>query len=196
MKYLQIHKFRFKTYFCTWKFFINFAAWLRFKTGQVLGSAAMKISNSSKDNFVKKSLPLSTKRKLSILLRWSFPSYICVFKRCIINLEMRNTGLVNNAIDNFCLGLIFSYGTRDPKRFDRAKEWGLGTRQPNLPNVVVKLCHHFVVYCLTRQTLCFLFVVHTRERKRPLPMHLFPLCGGQRLCQVYRVELRRQCGRR
>ena len=77
--------------------------------------------------------------------------------------------------ENFCLGLTFSYGTRDRKRFDRAEEWGLGTRQPNLPNVVVKLCHHFVVYCLTRQTLCSLFVVHTRERKRLLPLHFFLL---------------------
>ena len=32
------------------------------------------ISNSSKDNFVKKSLPLSNRRKLSIILNFSFPS--------------------------------------------------------------------------------------------------------------------------
>ena len=65
---------------CTWKFFQNFAAWLRFKTAQALRSAVMKISwisNFSKDDFVKKSLPFSTKRKLSILLNFLFPS-VCL----------------------------------------------------------------------------------------------------------------------
>ena len=95
MKYLQIHKFRFKNVFFYYRV-------QNVPENSVFWSAAMKmslISNSSKDNFVKKSLPLSSKRKLSILLSWSFPSYICVFKRCIFNLEMRNTGLVNNAIE-------------------------------------------------------------------------------------------------
>ena len=57
------------------KFFKNFAAWLRFKTGQALRSAVKKIlwiSNSWKDNFVKKNLPLSTKRKLNILLNFPY----------------------------------------------------------------------------------------------------------------------------
>ena len=49
---------------------------MRFKTGQALRSAMMKISwisNFSKDDFVKKGLPLSIKRKLSILLNFPFP---------------------------------------------------------------------------------------------------------------------------
>ena len=42
---------------------------------------------------------------------------ICVFKRCIFNLEMRNTGLVNPAHElsyfwRFCLGLTFSLRPR------------------------------------------------------------------------------------
>ena len=53
-----------------------FAAWLRFKTGQALRWAVRKISNSSKDKFVKKSLLSYTKRKLRILL--NFPSHECL----------------------------------------------------------------------------------------------------------------------
>ena len=65
---------------CTWKLFKIFAAWLCLKTGQTQPPAMKKISwisNSLKDNknyFGKKSLPLSTKRKLSIVLIFPFPS--------------------------------------------------------------------------------------------------------------------------
>ena len=46
------------------------------------------ISNFSKDSFVKKSLPLSTRRNLTILLH--FPFSICVFQQRIFNLEIQN----------------------------------------------------------------------------------------------------------
>ena len=60
------------------KTLLNFAAWLPFKTGQALRSAVMKISNSSNDNFVKKSLLLSTKIKKT---QHSFELFlpICLF---------------------------------------------------------------------------------------------------------------------
>ena len=61
---------------CTWKFFKIFAAWLCLQTGRTLQSAMKKISwilNSLKDNFGEKSLSLSTKRKLSIVLIFPFP---------------------------------------------------------------------------------------------------------------------------
>ena len=76
MEYLQIHNFPFKNvtfltieYKIYLKILKNFAAWLRFKTGKALRSTVKKISNFSKDNFVKKSLSLSTKRKLCIVLK-------------------------------------------------------------------------------------------------------------------------------
>ena len=76
MKYLQIHNFPFKNvtfltieYKIYLKIFKNFAASLRFKAGKVLRSAVKNISNFSNENFVKKSLSLSTKRKLYIVLK-------------------------------------------------------------------------------------------------------------------------------
>lgn len=37
----------------------------------------------------------------------------------------------------------------------------------DLLNVVVKLCHHFAVYCLTRQTVFSLRRAYTRKKKAP-----------------------------
>lgn len=51
--------------------------------------------NSSKDDFLMKSFPFSTKRKLSILLNFLFPFFI--FQRCIFNLEMQNSCLKTSA---------------------------------------------------------------------------------------------------
>ena len=66
-----------------------------FKIGQALRSAVMKIScilNFSTNNFIKKSLPLSKTKKTKHSFKASFP--ICFIKRCIFNLEIRNTGLI------------------------------------------------------------------------------------------------------
>ena len=76
---------------------------MRFKTGQALRSAVMKISwisNFSKDDSVKKSLPLSIKRKLSILLNLPFPpvSFSGVF------LSYRMSCLT---FEDICLGGVF-----------------------------------------------------------------------------------------
>lgn len=89
-----------------------------------------------KDNFIKKSLPLSTWRKLSILLKFPFPS-VCFSGVCFtlkyetlvfftIVIELSHFCLT---FEDFCLSLTFSHGPRDPKRFGRAEKWGLGTRQ-------------------------------------------------------------------
>ena len=86
LQYWQIHKFAFENViFLT----IENKIYLWFSKTSLLGcvskqvklSATEKISNSSKDDFVKKSLPLSNKRKLSILLNLPFPSlsFSCVF---------------------------------------------------------------------------------------------------------------------
>ena len=130
--YKYIHKFPFKNvifltieYQSTCKFFKNFAAWLRFKTGQGLRSAVMKISwilNSSKDNFVKKSHPLSAKRKLSILL--NFPFLSVSFRGVFLTLKCETCSLKPPrelshfclTLKDFCLGLKFLLGPRDPKR--------------------------------------------------------------------------------
>ena len=71
-----------------------------------------------------KSLPLSTKRKLNILLNFLFPSVS--FYGILLNLEMQNFGLENYRIgcltfEDLCLCLTFSLGPRDPKRIDRAE---------------------------------------------------------------------------
>ena len=75
IKNLQIHNFPFKNvtfltieYKIYLKIFKNFAAWLRFKTGKALRSAVKKISNFSKDNFVKKGLSLSPKENYVLFL--------------------------------------------------------------------------------------------------------------------------------
>ena len=62
------------------------------------------ISSSLKDDFVKKSLPLSTNRKLSILLNFPFPSVS--FSGVFFNLKMRNSGLVLKPPPLSCLTFI------------------------------------------------------------------------------------------
>ena len=106
------------------------AAWWRFKTGQALRSAVMKIPcilNSSKNNFIKKSPPLSTWRKLSILLKFPLPS-VC-FSGVFLTLKCETLVLFTIAIElsyfcltleDFCLGLTFSHGPRDPNLVPRA----------------------------------------------------------------------------
>ena len=148
-KYLQIYKLPFKNViFLTikYKMYLKIVQKLRCLVAfqQTLRSAVMKISwisNSSKDNFVKKSLPLSTKRKLpvSILLNFPFPSV----SFSVVNLAMRNTGLVNHRMscltfEDFCLGLTFSLGPRDPKRDlgtskGQSREGGASNRGKNTP---------------------------------------------------------------
>ena len=101
----------------------------------------MKISwilSSSKDNFAKKNLPLSTKRKIpvSVLLNFSFPSVS--FSGVFLTLKGETLVLQTTAIElshfcltfeDFCLGLKFSLGPRDLKHFSWAECWSLGTRQ-------------------------------------------------------------------
>ena len=89
----------------------------------MLRSAVMKSScilNSSKDNFIKESLHLSTCRKLSILLnfRGVFLTLKCetlVFFYTIA-IELSHFCLT---FEEFCLCLTFSLGRHDPKRFGR-----------------------------------------------------------------------------
>ena len=74
IKYSKIRHFLdYRVQKFTWTFFKNFATWRRFKTGQALRSAVMKIScilNSSKDNFIKKSPPFCQqhRRHVNILI--------------------------------------------------------------------------------------------------------------------------------
>ena len=99
MKYLQIHNFPFKNvtfltieYKIYLKIFKNFAASLRFKAGKVLRSAVKKISNFSNENFVKKSLSLSTKRKLCIVLK---PNCASLWKILVEILIMASKGILS-----------------------------------------------------------------------------------------------------
>ena len=76
--------------------------------------------------FKKKSLPLSSWRKLSIRLKLLFPS-VC-FSGVFLTLKCEPLVLFTIAaslssltFEDFCLGLTFSLGPRDPKRFSRAE---------------------------------------------------------------------------
>ena len=96
MKHLKIHKFPFKNVIVLaieCKMYLKIQQklrWLGCISKQTMGSAVKKTRlNSSKDDFLMKSFPFSTKRKLSILLNFLF--------RCIFNLEMQNSCLKTSA---------------------------------------------------------------------------------------------------
>ena len=79
MKHLKIHKFRFKNVIVLaieCKMYLKIQQKLRCLgciSKQTMGSAVKKTRlNSSKDDFLMKSFPSSTKRKLSILSTFSF----------------------------------------------------------------------------------------------------------------------------
>ena len=95
MKYLQIHKFPFKNVI-----FLDIDQNIlenSSKTCQLRGLVAFPNGPSAPigriENFAK-SFPLSTKRKLSILLDFPFPT--APFSGVFFNLEKINTGLVNH----------------------------------------------------------------------------------------------------
>ena len=96
MKYLQIHKFPFKNVI-----FLDIDQNIlenSSKTCLLPGLVAFPTNGPSApigriENFAK-SLPLSTKRKLSILLDFPFPT--APFSGVFFNLEKINTGLVNH----------------------------------------------------------------------------------------------------
>ena len=95
MKYLQIHKFPFKKVI-----FLDIDQNIlenSSKTWLLPGLVAFPNGPSAPigrvENFAK-SLPLSTKRKLSILLDFPFPT--APFSGVFFNLEKINTGLVNH----------------------------------------------------------------------------------------------------
>ena len=120
MKYLQIHKFPFKNVI-----FLDIDQNIlenSSKTCLLPGLVAFPNGPSAPigriENFAK-SLPLSTKRKLSILLDFPFPT--APFSGVFFNLEKINTGLVNHRMrclmlfcltfEDFFLGLTFSVVT-------------------------------------------------------------------------------------
>ena len=76
--------------------------------------------------------------KIRILLKSPFPSVR--FSDVFLTLKFETLVFFTMAIElshfclsfeDFCLGLTFSHGPRDSKRFGREKKWGLGTRQSN-----------------------------------------------------------------
>ena len=82
MKHLKIHKFRFKNVIVLaieCKMYLKIQQKLRCLgciSKQTKGSAVKKTRlNSSKDDFLMKSFPSSTKRKLSILFNFLFPFF-------------------------------------------------------------------------------------------------------------------------
>ena len=102
MKHLKIHKFPFRNVIVLaieCKMYLKIQQklrWLGCISKQTMGSAVKKTRlNSSKDDFLMKSFPFSTKKKLSILLNFLFPFF--VFYRCIFNLEMQNSCLKTSA---------------------------------------------------------------------------------------------------
>ena len=102
-KHLKIHKFPFKNVIVLaieCKMYLKIqqkVRWLGCISKQTMGSAVKKTRlNSSKDDFLMKSFPFSTKRKLSILLNFLFP--FLVFQRCIFNPEMQNSCLKTSAL--------------------------------------------------------------------------------------------------
>ena len=99
MKHLKIHKFPSKNVIVLaieYKMYLKIHRWLGCISKQTMGFAVKKTRlNSSKDDFLMKSFPSSTKRKLSIPLNFLIPFF--VFWRCIFNLEMQNAGLKTTA---------------------------------------------------------------------------------------------------
>ena len=83
MKHLKIYKFPFKNVIVLaieCKMYLKIQQkrrWLGCISQQTMGSAVKKTRlNSSKDDFLMKSVPFSTKRKLSILLNFLFPFFV------------------------------------------------------------------------------------------------------------------------
>ena len=80
MKHVKIHKFPFKNVIVSaieCKMYLKNSAktslpWLHFKTDHVKKTRL----NSSKEDFLMKSFPSSTKRKLSIVLNFLFPFFV------------------------------------------------------------------------------------------------------------------------
>ena len=102
IKHLKIHKFRFKNVIVLaieCKMYLKIQQTLHYLgclLKQTMRSVEKKTRlNSSKDDFLMKSFPSSTKRKLSILLNFFFPVF--VFQRCIFKLEMQNSCLKTSA---------------------------------------------------------------------------------------------------
>ena len=102
MKHLKIHKFPFKNVIVLaieCKMYLKIQQKLHCLgciSKQTMRSVVKKTRlNSSKDDFLMKSFPSSTKRKLSILLNFLFPLF--VFWRCIFNLEVQNSCLKTSA---------------------------------------------------------------------------------------------------
>ena len=102
MKILRIHKLPFKNVIflaIECKIHLKIQQKLRYLSSiskQTMRPAVKKTRlNSSMDDFLMKSFPPSTKRKLSILLNFLFPFF--VFERCIFNLEMQNSCLKTSA---------------------------------------------------------------------------------------------------
>ena len=86
MKHLKIHKFSFKNAIVLaieCKMYPKIQQklhWLGCISKQTMDSAVKKTRlNSSKDDFLMKSFPFSTKRKLSILLNLFFPFFVFQF---------------------------------------------------------------------------------------------------------------------
>ena len=80
-----------------------------------------------------------------------FPS-VC-FSNVFLTLKFETLVLFTIAIElshfcltfeDFCLGLTFSHGPHDPKRFGREEKWGLGTRQLD-PHVLI-MYHLFIIF--------------------------------------------------
>ena len=137
MKYLQIHKFPFKNVI-----FLDIDQNIlenSSKTCLLPGLVAFPNGPSAPigriENFAK-SFPLSTKRKLSILLDFPFPA--APFSGVFFNLEKINTGLVNHRMSYLTFVSLlrifsrphsFAFGPRDSKRFGREEKKSLGIRQ-------------------------------------------------------------------
>ena len=84
-----------------------------------------------KDNFVKRSLALSAKRKLRISLSIELCLPICVSQRCIFSLEMRNTGLSCKPTGMSCLtsvSLLRIFFQASRFRFDYVTRGALAAR--------------------------------------------------------------------
>ena len=86
---------------CTWRFFRNLATLVAYFQNKLSPARKKTMLNSSKDKFALQSFPLSTKRKVSILLNFPF------FQRWILNLEQRETLAL---VKKFDIGLSFDDG--------------------------------------------------------------------------------------
>ena len=102
MKHLKIRKFPFKNVIVLateCKMYLEIQQKLHCLgciSKQTMRSVVKKTRlNFSKDDFLMKSFPSSTKSKLSILLNFLFPFF--VFSRCMFNPEMQNSCLKTSA---------------------------------------------------------------------------------------------------